>query len=171
MYAKKGITSATGFTFATWQIIYSARNIGLSNSSEFLSFFIEVSEEIWRKIKYLLMHLVVLAFIGVRSYKHTIYCATKLAFPYVFFFVFRIARSRTVWVTVIFKAWFLNVSHLVFFIACEIYFLLVLSKRFIRSKERASRTWLRHQSGNKHRPENGCVWKKLLKCWYTENVT
>ena len=42
------------------------------------------------------MHLVVLAFIGVRSYKHTIYCARKLALPYVFFFVFRIARSRTV---------------------------------------------------------------------------
>ena len=33
------------------------------------------------------MHLVVLAFIGVRSYKHTIYCATKLVFPYVFSFV------------------------------------------------------------------------------------
>ena len=28
--------------------------VGLGNSSEFLSFFIEVSEEIWRKIKYLL---------------------------------------------------------------------------------------------------------------------
>ena len=42
------------------------------------------------------MHLVVLAFIGVRSYKHTIYCATKLALAYVFFFIFRIARSRTV---------------------------------------------------------------------------
>ena len=55
---------------------------------------------------------------------------------------FRIARSRTVWVTVMFKAWFLNVSHLVFFIACEIYFLSVLSKRSIRSKERASWTWL-----------------------------
>ena len=96
------------------------------------------------------MHLVVLAFIGVRSCKHTIYCATKLALPYVFFFVFRIARSRTVWVTVIFKAWFWNVSHIVFFIACEIYFLLVLSKCSIRSKERASWTWLRHQSGNKH---------------------
>ena len=40
------------------------------------------------------------------SYKHTIYCATKLVSPYVFFFVFRIARSRTVWVTVIFKARF-----------------------------------------------------------------
>ena len=91
------------------------------------------------------MHLVVLAFIGVRSFKHTIYilCDAELVFPYVFFFVFRIARSRTVWVTVIFKAWFLNVSHLVFFIACEIYFLSVLSKRSIRSKERASWTWLR----------------------------
>ena len=42
------------------------------------------------------MHLVVLAFIGVRSNKHTIYCATKLVFPYVFFFVFRIAQSRRV---------------------------------------------------------------------------
>ena len=41
-----------------------------------------------------------------RSYKHTIYCATKLVSPYVFFFVFCIARSRTVWVTVIFKARF-----------------------------------------------------------------
>ena len=30
------------------------------------------------------MHLVVLAFIGVRSFKHTIYFATKLVFPYVF---------------------------------------------------------------------------------------
>ena len=28
--------------------------VGLSNSSEFLNFFMEVSEEIWRKIKYLL---------------------------------------------------------------------------------------------------------------------
>ena len=28
------------------------------------------------------MHLVVLAFIRVRNYKHTIYCATKLVFPY-----------------------------------------------------------------------------------------
>ena len=44
------------------------------------------------------MHLVVLAFIGVRSYmyKHTIYCARKLVLPYVFSFVFRIIRSRTV---------------------------------------------------------------------------
>ena len=41
------------------------------------------------------MHLVVLTFIGVRSYKH-IYCATKLVFPYVdFSFVIHIARSRT----------------------------------------------------------------------------
>ena len=80
MYAVKGITSATecgdvvGFTFATWQIIscllckfilpeVSVINllanlrvfvVGLGNSSEFLSFFIEVSEEIWRKIKYFL---------------------------------------------------------------------------------------------------------------------
>ena len=30
------------------------------------------------------MHLVVLAFIGVRSFKHTIYFATKIVFPYVF---------------------------------------------------------------------------------------
>ena len=78
MYAKKGITSATecahivGFTFATWQIVscllckfispeVSFINlfanlrvflVGLGISSEFLSFFIEVSEEIWRKIKY-----------------------------------------------------------------------------------------------------------------------
>ena len=77
MYAKKGITSVTecadvvGFTFATWQIIscllckftspgVSVINlfaslrvfvVELGNSSEFLSFFIEVSEEIWRKIK------------------------------------------------------------------------------------------------------------------------
>ena len=28
--------------------------VGLGNSSEFLSFLIQVSEEIWRKIKYLL---------------------------------------------------------------------------------------------------------------------
>ena len=41
------------------------------------------------------MHLVVLAFIGVRSYKHTIYCETKLVLPYVFFFVFLIAQSRS----------------------------------------------------------------------------
>ena len=80
MYTKKGITSATewtdvvGFTFAPWQIIscllckfispeVSVINlfanlrvfvVGLGNSSEFLSFFIEVSEEIWREIKYLL---------------------------------------------------------------------------------------------------------------------
>ena len=41
------------------------------------------------------MHLVVLAFIGVQGYKHTIYCTSKLVFPYVdFSFVFRIARSR-----------------------------------------------------------------------------
>ena len=79
-YAKKGITAAiecsdvVGFTFATWQIIscllckfisaeVSVINlfanlrvflVGLGNSSEFLSFFIEVSEEIWRKIKYFL---------------------------------------------------------------------------------------------------------------------
>ena len=77
----KGITSAiagcadiAGFTFAMWQIIscllckfispeVSVINlfanlrvflVGLGNSSEFLSFFIEVSEQIWRKIKYLL---------------------------------------------------------------------------------------------------------------------
>ena len=42
------------------------------------------------------MHLMVLVFIGVRSYKLTIYCATKLVFPsYVFSTVFRVARSRT----------------------------------------------------------------------------
>ena len=72
MYVKTGITSATecadvvGFTFATLQIIscllckfispeVSVINffanlrvflVGLGNSSEFLSFFIEVSEEI-----------------------------------------------------------------------------------------------------------------------------
>ena len=57
------------------------------------------------------MQLVVLAFIGVRSYKHTIYFAMRVVFPYVFLFVFRIARSRTVWVTVIFKAWFLSISY------------------------------------------------------------
>ena len=87
----------------------------------------------------------------------------KVSLPYVFFFVFRIARGRRVWVTVIFKAWFLNVSHIVFFIACEIY--------FFGFFQLAGWTWLRHQSGNKHRPKNGRVWKKLLKCWYTENVT
>ena len=78
MYAKKGITSATecadvvGFTFATWliscllckfispevSVIHLFANlrvflVGLGNSSELLSFIIEVSEEIWRKIKYL----------------------------------------------------------------------------------------------------------------------
>ena len=31
------------------------------------------------------MHLVVLTFIGVPSYKHTIYCATRLVFPCVIF--------------------------------------------------------------------------------------
>ena len=41
-----------------------------------------------------------------RSYKHTIYCATKLVSSYVFFLVLRIARSRTVWVTLILKARF-----------------------------------------------------------------
>ena len=30
------------------------------------------------------MHLVVLAFMGVRIFKHPIYFATKLVFPYVF---------------------------------------------------------------------------------------
>ena len=41
------------------------------------------------------MHLVVIAFTGVQSYKHTIYCTSNLVFPYVdFSFVFRIARSR-----------------------------------------------------------------------------
>ena len=50
-----------------------------------------------------------------RSYKHTIYCATKLVSPYVFFFAFRIARSRTVWVDVIFKARFQPRAVLVFF--------------------------------------------------------
>ena len=59
------------------------------------------------------MHLVVLAFIGVRSYKHTIYCATRLVFPYVFLFVFRIARSRTVWVTMIFKYFTYNFLYCV----------------------------------------------------------
>ena len=40
------------------------------------------------------MHLVVLAFIRVRSYKHTIYCVTKLVLPYIFSLVFRIAQSE-----------------------------------------------------------------------------
>ena len=47
------------------------------------------------------MHLVVFAFIRVRSYKHTIYCATKLVSPYDFSFVFPIGRSRTVLTTVL----------------------------------------------------------------------
>ena len=47
-----------------------------------------------------------LAFIGVWSYKHTVYCVTKLVSPYIFFFVFRSAWSRTVLVTVIFKVRF-----------------------------------------------------------------
>ena len=47
------------------------------------------------------MHLVVLAFIGVRSYKHTIYCATKQVFDYDFSFVFSIGRSWTVLTTVL----------------------------------------------------------------------
>ena len=50
------------------------------------------------------MHWVVLAFIGVRSYKHTIYCAMRLVFPYLFLFVFRIAWSRTVLNTVLKRA-------------------------------------------------------------------
>ena len=36
-----------------------------------------------------------------RSYKHTIYCATKLVSPYDFSFVFPIGRSRTVLITVL----------------------------------------------------------------------
>ena len=41
------------------------------------------------------MHLVVLAFIRVRSHKHTIYCVTKLVLPYIFSLqVFRIAQSE-----------------------------------------------------------------------------
>ena len=59
------------------------------------------------------MHLVVLGFIGGRSCKHTICCATRLVFPYVFLFVFRIARSRTVWVTVIFKYFTYNFFYCV----------------------------------------------------------
>ena len=47
------------------------------------------------------MHLVVFAFIGVRSYKHTIYCATKLVSTYDFSFVFPIGRSQTVLTTVL----------------------------------------------------------------------
>ena len=47
------------------------------------------------------MHLVVFAFIRVRSYKHIIYCATKLVSPYDFSFVFPIGRSRTVLTTVL----------------------------------------------------------------------
>ena len=34
------------------------------------------------------MHLVVLAFIGVQGFKHTIYCTSKLVFPYVDFSFF-----------------------------------------------------------------------------------
>ena len=45
--------------------------------------------------------MVVLALIGVRSYKHTIYCATKLVSPYDFSFVFPIGRSGTVLTTVL----------------------------------------------------------------------
>ena len=49
--------------------------------------------------------MVVLAFIGARSYIHTIYCATKLVFPYVdFSFVICIAWNRTMCVTMTFKA-------------------------------------------------------------------
>ena len=47
------------------------------------------------------MHLVVFAFIRVGSYKHTIYCATKLISPYDFSFVFPIGRSRTLLITVL----------------------------------------------------------------------
>ena len=47
------------------------------------------------------MHLVVFAFIGVQSYKHTFCCATKLVSPYDFSFVFPISRSRTVLTTVL----------------------------------------------------------------------
>ena len=64
------------------------------------------------------MHLVVLAVVEARSYMHTIYCVTKLVFPYVFFFVSRITSSRTVGLTHI-------ITQIVFFIACKIYFLLV----------------------------------------------
>ena len=97
----------------------------LGNLSEFFSFYIEASEEIWMSICWgkqelartcrgktlRVLKLAVirypnalggLAFIGVQSRKHTVYCATKLVSPYVFFFSFRIARSQTVWVAVIF---------------------------------------------------------------------
>ena len=47
------------------------------------------------------MHLVVFAFIGVWSCKHTICCAMKLVSPYDFSFVFPIGRSRTVLTTVL----------------------------------------------------------------------
>ena len=73
------------------------------------------------------MHLVVLAVVEARSYMHTIYCVTKLVFPYVFFFVSRITSSRTVGLTHI-------ITQIVFFIVYKIYFLLVLSKCSIRSE-------------------------------------
>ena len=128
------------------------------------------------------MHLVVLAFIRVRSYKHTIYCVTKLVLPYIFSLVFRIAQSElgivsnrdflsavstaprflskssffrfvgdqtqtsarpvfagtlnhehcNVYSPKAFEALIQeNVTYIVFFVVCKIYFLLVLSKRWI----------------------------------------
>ena len=89
------------------------------------------------------MYLVVLTFLRVRSYKHTIYWATKLVFPYVFFFVFRIIRSRTIWVTVIFKC----------FTYCFLYCVWnIFSFGFIKAFDSKQRTCkdvqgLRHQQG------------------------
>ena len=104
--------------------------VGLGNWSEFLSFFIEVIEQIWRRricwgkqelartYKRKSLRVLKLAVIrypnalcGFSFYrslelKHTNYWATKLVFPYDFSFVFRIALSQTVWVTVNFKALF-----------------------------------------------------------------
>ena len=61
MYAKKGITKKgiSKFISPDVSVIYLFANlrvflVGLGNLGKFLSFFIEVSEEIWRKIKYLL---------------------------------------------------------------------------------------------------------------------
>ena len=83
------------------------------------------------------MNLVVFAFIGVRGYKQTIYCAMRLVFPYVFLFVFRIARTRTVWVTVIFKAWFLNISYCFLYCVQNIFsfgFIKAFDSKQIRSR-------------------------------------
>ena len=68
-----------------------------------------------------------------RSYKHTIYCATKSVSPYVFFFVFRIARSRTVWVTVSFKARFQPRAVLVFLVLSVSWPRLPLGQMLVRA--------------------------------------